>query len=154
MEYKTVGEASYKLSQEKEPASDPKEYTDELEKEYVKNLLDTVSSFQKETEGSFFVVVTSKIEKIFHRVHRNLFYGRYSCPTPTYGQSVYYFDADREELFFLWSVPDQNVAQRMYMMPYTVGTEQQSLMDQVLAFYRGNLDNIARYYNNEHTTSQ
>jgi hypothetical protein len=159
----TVGKVARDL-QLKPEANDPVELQREAQKDYIDNLIWTISHMQKKVDcshlvkkdapgtahhqecatreawmGDHYVVVTCKKEKILENVIRNLFHGQRYCPTPTYDQSVYKYHAADEKLEYLWTVPDVDTCDLFLRNAGHVPKDEQQLLQMVIDFSNGTL---------------
>lgn len=99
--------------------------------------------------GDFYIVVTTKKERLMANVLRNYFFGRFSCPTPEYDQVVYKYHRKDEQIEFLWVIPCKEVCETMKRFPLEVPKEEIELRDFVLAFEDGTLLKKSKAMNGE-----
>jgi hypothetical protein len=145
----TVGKISLELSQKAPETSSPVELEKEMQQDYMKNLIETVEKATKTWAHDFYVVVTTKNEKLMPNVFRNYFHARQSCPTPEYDQSVFKYHYADEKLEYLWTVPSKDSVIHLKQNAHLVVKEEQQLRDFALAFVDGSLFMLAKKLNGE-----
>jgi hypothetical protein len=163
---KTVGSvASELLTKHDQPLSSI-DVQKAQEKEYLDNLIWAALHAQKKVEclnieghdqckdrvaleGDFFVSVLLKKEKLLENVLRNYFVPTKTCPTPCYDQTVYRFDENKQELEFLWVVPDRETCLTFKENKNIIAPQEQGLLKFVLEFYDGTLYKMCKKYNGE-----
>jgi len=149
MTRETVGKISSDLLLQEAPTKDPIELEREMHTDYEKNVWDCVQRCIKEFPHSdFFVIVVTKKERLMQNVIRNYFFGRQSCPTPEYDQTVYRYTA-AGDLEFLWVVPSKDTCELMRENALMIAPEEKELLRFVLEFYDGTLLKISKKYNKE-----
>lgn len=121
----------------------------EANKDYEKNLLECLARGKKHYENDFYVVALFKKERLFEEVHRLMWFPRQSCPTPTYSQIVYRYQKNPEKFEFLWVLPDQDTCQFYCYNALSVVSEERDLLNFILEFRSGDLDQKVRTLNNE-----
>lgn len=146
---KTVGSVASELMQKTPDSRDPIELQREMQKEYSDNLLIALNDFKKTCDADFFIVVLTKKEKLLQNVIRNYFFGRNSCPTPEYDQSVFRYNRKDDALEYLWTLPSKDTCELMYANAMQV--QEKALLQCVLDFYDGTLEKLAKKWNNEIT---
>lgn len=170
MTKKTVGSQARDLLLKAPETRDPIEIQREAQKDYIDNLEWTVRHMQKKVDcsdlvgkgrghetckdavahmGDFFVVVLTKRERVVENILRNYFMATMSCPTPDYNQSVYKYHANREQLEYIWTVPDQEVCETFAKNARYVIPDERALLEFVMQFYDGTLLKKARELNGE-----
>lgn len=170
MKKKKVGEIASDLLLKTPETRDPIEIQREVQKDYIQNLYWAVQHAQKKVDcshlagtgrghdncasreavvGDFYVVVVTKREKLMENVLRNYFFHALVCPTPDYDQTVYKYDAKKETLTYLWTVPDIETCETFKRDASSVVPEEQKLLEFVLKFYDGTLLRQARQLNGE-----
>lgn len=97
----------------------------------------------------FFIVVLFKKERILKNVVRNLFFPRQSCPTPEFDQVVYHYHKERDELEFLWVVPDKDFINSLPVLADVLVEEQDELVKFAYKFRNKDLDRLSAKLNNE-----
>lgn len=166
----TVGKIATDLLQKTPDTFDPIEIQREVQKDYIDHLKWSVNHMQKKVDcthllgnnrghefcnnrsahlGDFYVVVITKKEKLLENVLRNYFLETIDCPTPDYNQSVYRYDAAKEELEYLWTVPDRDTCDLFQQNAIHIVPEERALLDFVLKFRNGTLLQQARRLNGE-----
>lgn len=150
---KTVGSHAKELL-EKEPESrDPIELEREMHKDYEKNVHEAIDRGKKEFDDDFYVVVTTKKERLMKNVIRNYFHARQTCPTPDYDQTVYCYSIKHELLEFLWVLPSKDTCQLLKDNALQVASDEKALLHFVLSFYDGSLLVKAKKLNGEQLDS-
>ncbi len=99
--------------------------------------------------GDFYVVVSTKKERLLPNVLRNYFFTRFSCPSPEYDQTVYRYHRADDALEFLWVVPSKDACQHFYNNPLQTSEDERELLEYVLSFLDGTLLNRAKKLNGE-----
>ena len=118
--------------------------------DWDKNLFETVESCKGfYPVGDFYIVVTTKKERLMSNVLRNYFFGRFSCPTPEYDQTVYKYHRKDDQIEFLWVVPCKETCEVMKSDPLGVPQEEKELLKFVLDFEDGSLLRLSKGFNGE-----
>lgn len=121
-----------------------------MQTDYLKNLLECAQTFRKSHPNTdFFIVVLTKREKLLQNVFRNYFTARFTCPVPNYDQAVYRFDNAKEDIEFIWVVPNKETCILYKNNALSIHPEERQLLTFVLAFASGDLYNYCRYLNKE-----
>lgn len=150
---KTVGASSVELAKKEPDTRDSIELQREIHKDYEKNIFEAVDRGMKDFQGDFFIVVTTKKERIMQNVIRNIFFPRKTCPTPEYDQTVYHYIRKDDRLDFLWVVPAKDACQLLRVNALGVPKEERDLLYFVLSFYDGSLLRKAKKLNGEEIDS-
>lgn len=125
------------------------ELIQEANKDYEEKLIATIEAGRKARLGDFFVVILFKKERLFEEVMHSIFFHRQSCPTPTTSQVVYKYHRDPERLEFLWVVPDPDTCMYYCDNALEVDESERDLLNFILDFRSGSLDQKARDLNGE-----
>lgn len=150
---KTVGAASSELlikALEKPATHTVEEQMREQLTDYEKNVIEATEIFKKaHPNKDFYVVVLSRAERLMHNVKRLVFFGRHSCPTPDYDQTVYRYSHERDDLDFIWVIPDKPACifymqNALHLLP-----EEKELARFVFDFRDGTLGKLAAKLNKE-----
>jgi hypothetical protein len=149
----TVGESASQLLSKIPDSCDPIEIRQEMQKEYLDNLIQCVIDHRQKISGDFYVVILTKNEKLLPNVFRNYFFARSSCPTPDYDQAVFRFHADSEEIVFLWCIPSKDACIHLKENAVLVAPEERELLSCVLDFSDGTLYKFAKKLNREQADS-
>jgi hypothetical protein len=149
MKRDTVGKISSDLLIKTPDSNDPIELELEMQKDYIKELLTTLSDSKNKFIGNFYIVVITKKERLMENVLRNYFFARQSCPTPDFDQSVYYFDRKKESLEYLWTVPSRDTIDILKENACEVDKSEWGLLKFVLQFCDGTLFKISKDRNGE-----
>lgn len=146
---KTVGQEAYSRLIKTPEKADPIELQRAMHEDYEKNINECIDRSLKDYYGDFYVVVTTKKERIMQNVLRNYFFGRKSCPTPEYDQTVYKYTRSGGDLEFLWVVPSKDTCELLRDNALNVAPEERVLRDFVLEFYDGTLLKKSKGLNGE-----
>ncbi len=164
---KTVGSiASELLSKPETKNLNPQEIQRAQEQEYLDNLVWSVRHAQKTVEcahlpnhdeckdrtrleGDFFISSLLKKEKLLENVLRNYWVPSKVCPTPSYDQTVYRYDSIKDDIEFIWVVPDRETCLTFKENVTKIVPEEQGLLGFVLDFYSGALMRKAKEFNGE-----
>lgn len=149
MTKKTVGKTVSELSSKKTENISVIDQQREMQKDYMKNLLDAVDRGYKKYNGDFFVHVETKAEPLLPNTFRSYFIDRLSCPTPNYDQSVFRYNRVKGEIEYLWTIPDRATAHHLIESALEVAPEERELLNFVLKFSDGTLFKLCKKFNNE-----
>lgn len=122
---------------------------DEMLKEYLPNLMLCVENNKKLFPGDFFIVVDTKTEPLMPNVMRSSFFGRLTCPTPTYDESIYHYHRQTEQLEYIWTVPSKDTCEFLRENALLTHPSQRQLLGFVMGFYDGSLLARCKQLNNE-----
>ena len=117
--------------------------------DYDRNILECINIHKNIFFGSFFVVVTTKKERLMQNVIRNYFFARQSCPSPEWDQTVYKYDPSKEEIEFLWVIPSKDTCEYMIKNALEIDPSEHELRRFVLEFSDGSLLRQAKKLNGE-----
>lgn len=145
----TVGKIATDLMQTEAPTTDVREQGAEMLKPYLGELFAAVKRGTQEIKGDFFIQVLTTRFRTLTNLVRNQFVIRHTCPTPNYDQSVYLFDSSKQELEYVWSIPDRQSCHDMVENALTIDPEYRELLQYVLDFRDGTLFKLAQKLNNE-----
>lgn len=146
---KTVGHEARDLLLKTPESTDPIELEREMHKDYEANIEECIKACLKEYDWDFFVIVTTKKERLMPNVLRNYFFGRKSCPSPEYDQAVYHYHRKEGIVEFLWVVPSKDTCEMMKTHALEVAPEERELRDFVINFYDGTLLQLSKRLNGE-----
>jgi len=146
---KTVGQEAYERLKAGPNTADAIELEREMHKDYEKNIFECIERGRKFYSQPFYVCVDTKKEKVAENIVRNLFYHRLSCPTPTYDQTVYFFDRDKDTLEFIWVIPSKDTCLMFIQNWNNIVESERDLLTYILQFASGKLDEIAQFRNGE-----
>ncbi len=119
-------------------------------KDYIPNLIEATNKGKRDLpKQDFYIVVLTKRERLMQNVFRHYFFTRMSCPTPDYDQAVYHYSALKDEVEFIWVVPDPVTCQYFLEHSLEIPPEDKCLLEFILKFREGTLDRLARRYNGE-----
>ena len=150
----TVGELVVKLHDKKQEVRDPIALQREMQKDYIENLKICVQDHYKIFKGDYYIVVTTKAERLMPNVIRNYFAARETCPSPVYDQSVFKYNRKDENLEYIWTVPSLDAAIHLRDNANVVAPEEQDLLIMVLKFFDGELLALAKRLNKEENQSK
>jgi len=149
VEREKVGKVAVDLMMKEPETTSPIEQMKESLTDYEKNVYECVDRCRKEFTGDFYVLVITKKERLLENVLRNYFYGRLSCPTPDWDQTVYKFKRKSNQLVFMWVIPSKQVCEHLTENSHYVVREEQGLLKYVMAFNNGTLLALAKELNGE-----
>lgn len=166
MTKKTVGHIASDLQLKTPDSNDPIEIQRATEREYIDNLEWCVKHALKKVDcssikgheecknresldGDFFVASLIKKEKLLQNVIRNYFVPTKTCPTPTYDQTLYRYNHRKEQLEFLWVVPDRDTCETLHENKDIVVPAERELLSFILDFYDGTLLRKCKKFNGE-----
>ena len=122
------------------------------EQDYIKNLIECAETNRKLFNGDFFIVTQLKNEKLLSHAlptFREYFIAQKSCPTPNYDQNLYKYDSKKEEISYLWSIPDRETSHYLFENKLLVDQSERQLLDFVLKFQDGSLFRLMKELNGE-----
>jgi hypothetical protein len=146
---KTVGGESLRLQSKKQESVSVVDQMRESLTDYDKNLEECINNFKKTCVNKFYVVVTTKKERLMENVIRNYFFARITCPTPDYDQIVYEITPQNDQVKFMWVIPSKDTCQYMIMNRQSLPSEEWELLGYVIKFNDGTLLRDAKKRNNE-----
>lgn len=146
----TIGKISQDLLVKEDGTYTAHELQQVMQEEYEKNIQECIVRCEKMFPPGldFYIVVATKREKLLTNVIRNYFFGRQSCPTPEYDQTVYCYKATGD-LNFMWVIPSKEACR--YIMDHWLDLppDQHELRDFVRAFEDGSLLRLSKKLNKE-----
>lgn len=145
----TVGKISSELIQKEAPTRDPIALEREMHKEYEVNVLECVEIHKKMFNSDFYVVVLTRRDRLMKNVIRHQYFGRESCPSPDFDQTVYKYHKKEEAIEFLWVIPSQDVCHTFRDNALIVTESERPLLNFVLEFSDGTLYRRAKQLNGE-----
>jgi len=145
----SVGKLAIEAQQKTPESTDPREIGNEMTKPYVSELFKALEDGKKKIDGSFFLVVLTKRERLLKNVIRNYFFYRYSCPTPDYDQAVYRYDREGDSLDLIWVLPNREYSFHLKDNMINLDKEYKGLLSYILDFDDKTLFKKARTFNNE-----
>lgn len=147
---RTLGQISIDLSKRDPGNHTFAEQGREQLKDYIPNLLEAVAKGKKSFPSSdFYTVVLTKNERLMPNVFRHFFFNRISCPTPNYDQALYFYNHEKDEIEFLWVIPDPRTCKFFLENILEIPHEDKCLIQYIVDFNDGTLDRLARYRNGE-----
>lgn len=149
----TVGKIASELMVKSPESRDPIELQREMQKDYLKNLIEAAERGKKEFPGDFFLVVLTKNERLMANVFRNYFFPRLTCPTPDYDQSVFRFNKKTEDITYIWTIPSRDASYHLKDNALLVVGHERDLLNFVLDFDSGKLYKISKMLNGEELDS-
>lgn len=121
--------------------------------EYEKNFYECLERSKLDFSGSFYIVVITKKERLMQNVIRNYFFGRGTCPTPDWDQTVYVYNRKEDAIHFLWVIPSKDTCEYMTAFPMDIPAEERQLLRFVHDFNDGTLLRYAKTLNGEELLS-
>lgn len=126
------------------------EILDEMNKDYAPELEACIDRGKKQFGNQdFFVSILIKPERLLRTAIRFYYVPRLSCPTPTFDQIVYKYHHKKDMVEFIWVIPSRQACKFYTDNPLKVPVEERDLLNYVLDFYDGALDERCRKLNNE-----
>ena len=118
--------------------------------EWDKNVLEVVQKTRAlEPTRHFYVCVTTKREFLVKNTIRNYFESKYACPTPSFEQVVYKIHQGGTNISIMWVIPNKDACIYLTMNALNVAPEERQLLEYVLRFNKGELDQLAQKENGE-----
>jgi hypothetical protein len=145
----TIGSIVQDLSLKTPESQDPIEIQRQLQKDYMKNLLEAVDRGYKRFLGDFYIHVEKKAEPLLERTFRHYFIDKQDCPTPNYDQDIYRYSRIKGEIEYLWSVPDRETCFHLMANKHLVVPEEQWLLSFVIKYDNGELYKLCKELNGE-----
>ena len=146
----TVGKISQELLQKNEGPINIIDQGREMRKDYVTNLQQSIERYKDRWHNQdFYIVVIQKTERLMTNVLRNFFFGRLSCPTPDYDQTLFKFNSKTQELEFIWAIPSKDACIYLLNNKNYVQESEHELLQFVLDFKDGKLFALAKKLNKE-----
>lgn len=131
----------------KAPAQDIREG---LLNEWDQNVMELVQKTRLiEPTRHFYVCVTTKREYLVKNTIRNYFESKYDCPTPQYEQVVYKIHKDGTNISLMWVIPNKEACIYLKQNALLIPAQERELLQYVLDFSVGKLDQIAQKENGE-----
>lgn len=166
MTKKTVGQISQEIASNKFGAINPLEIAYAQEKEYLDNLRWCVKHALKSIDcsdidghieckdrlamtGDFFIEVLLKKEEKLENVLRTYFIPRTTCPLPFYDHTVYKYNSKKEDVEYLWTVPDQETCLIFEENKNIIVPAERSMLQMVMMYKDGSLRRLAKKLNGE-----
>jgi hypothetical protein len=166
MTKQTLGSIASELQLKTPDSNDPREIQRATEREYLDNLEWCVKHALKKVDcysikghdecrkrdaldGDFFVTSIIKKEKLLHNVIRNYFIPTKDCPTPSYDQTLYRYNHKKDQLEFIWVIPDRDTCETLHENKDIVVPEERGLLQFILDFYDGTLLRKCKKFNGE-----
>ncbi len=166
MNKKTVGQVAQDLLKSDSGLINPLEIAYAREKDYLDNLRWCVKHALKKVDcskiegheickdrmafdGDFFIEALLKKEDKLENVLRNYFVPRKTCPLPFYDQTVYRYNSTKEDIEYLWTVPDQETCLIFEENKHKIVPDERSLLKMVMMYRDGSLRRLAKKFNGE-----
>jgi len=149
VERKTAGQVSQELSQKHPDTLNPIELEQAMHSDYEKSVYECIAIHKKTWNQDFYVIVLTKKEPLMTNIIRHYYYGRLSCPTPDYDQTVYFYNKDNDIIEFLWTIPSRDACMYLKENSLLVDPAELQLLRYVLDFADGTLFRIAKARNGE-----
>lgn len=163
---KTIGSIATELKQKQDSNLNPQDIQQATEQEYLDNLIWSVQHARKKVDcadeeckkncdtrsamiGDFYIVGILKKERLLDNVLRNYFIPTLSCPTPHFDQTLYKYNAQKEDIEFLWVIPDRETCEMFKENKDKIVPEERSLLKFILDYYDGTLFQLAKKLNGE-----
>jgi hypothetical protein len=153
MTKETVGKVAVDLMSKQPDTTSPVEQMQEQLSEYDQNIWECVATHKKIFDTDFYVVVITKNEKLLSNTFRCYFFGRLSCPTPDWDQTVYKYKRKDNQLVFMWVIPSKPACEHLLINKHLVVASEKKLLEFVIRFYDGTLEMFAKELNGEKADS-
>ena len=150
---KTVGAAATELAAKADNKHTVIDQMRENLTDYEKEVLACAERGLATYKHDFFVVILTKKERLLENVFRNYFLHRKSCPTPEYDQTVFRVTYNPQDIELIWTIPDKETCFVYLRDAVLVHPEEKELLNYVIGFNDGTLDQLARKLNKEPGTS-
>lgn len=121
----------------------------EMQKDYMKDLMQAIDRGYSKYPGDFFVHVETKAERLLANTYRNYFIDRLTCPTPNYDQSVFRYNRTQGEIEYIWTIPDRESSYHLVQNALEVSPEEKELLSFILKFADGTLFRLCKKLNGE-----
>ncbi len=144
-----VGKVAYDLLKKEDKPVKVAELQAAMTEDYMKNLLACVDRYYTKYPGDYYIVVITKKERVMENVLRNYFYGRQSCPTPDYDQTLFRYNREKGAIEYLWTIPSKDACLLYLQNAKSVPPEEQQLLEFVIKFENGTLFKLAKKFNGE-----
>mgnify|MGYP007071651430 CR=1 FL=1 len=125
----------------------------EMQKDYIANLMECVEKNKEHFPGNFFIVVETKAEPLMPNVMRNYFFARWTCPTPTYDQSVFRYNRQDDRIEYLWTLPSKDACYHIKENEAIIDKSEQELKYFVISLFNGSLLCKSKELNKEKSDS-
>ncbi len=137
---KPLSEVSLKQSQNDNGTDDLMEIAESRATTFEQCVYETLDRGRKTYPNrDFYIYINHKREQALHKVIRNLYGIRLTCPNPNYEQTVYKFHVKDERLEFIWSVPNRDICKFMYENRTLVSPGDYDVLRTVIDFRDGEL---------------
>lgn len=123
------------------------EVTNAQQQNYVPSLLEAVGRGCSDHAGTFYVEVLLKQDEENYKQYKYSFKIQKLCPYPNYDQSVFRYNRDKEQIEFVWTLPDQDTARHLIKHRTEVVEEEKELLNFVVAFGVGKLRELCEKWN-------
>lgn len=118
--------------------------------EWDKNVCEVIEKTRHQLPSRhFYVCVTTKREYLAKNTLRNYFESKYDCPTPQYEQVVYRIKENSHDWQMMWVIPNKEACEYLLFNRHRIPPEEHWLLNCVIAFSRGKLDQVAQKENGE-----
>ena len=146
----TVGQTVYDNLHKQPDVTDMGEITPDMQARYWNDLASIIVNAKDQLRESFYIEIIFIREKVLqgYVIHPRLF-ARTSCPTPTYGQHVWFYNYSQDSLAFIWMLPFKDRCDNLRINMLNLTDGEKSMYQYVLDFDDGTLERVARELNNE-----
>lgn len=152
MNQDTVGSQILNIASRQLDKISATEAWDRKKDDYLSELIHAAETNRTKFDGDFFIVVNIKLEKIFESalpVFHEYYIAQSTCPTPNYDQTLYKFNAVKEQIEYIWTIPDRETAHYLIANKEIVDKSEHELLNFVLQFADGSLYKLCKKLNNE-----
>lgn len=145
-----IGKIAEEVAQkvdEKQP--DVIEQTAENLTDYEKNIFKCFETHKDKFDGDFYIVVSTKADRILKNIMINYFSARKTCPSPNFDQTVYIYKRHDDLIDLVWTIPAPNVCIYLKQNALKLPKDHQEIIKFVLDFEDGTLLQKAKTLNKE-----
>lgn len=146
---KTVGKLSQELLNQEPEQATAIDYEREIHKGYADQIMECAERSKSIYNSDFYIVVETKKERLMPNVIRNYIFGRSSCPTPSYDQTVYKYHKKDDNIEFLWVIPSKDTCSLLVNNALNIEESEGDLLNFVLDFNDKTLLKRAKILNGE-----
>jgi len=150
----TVGAISEVASEQNPPSSDVREVQRGLPSNNMSEVWTAVENvIDKFPHDNLFVIHSRVIDKVA-KVIRNRYGGHWICPKPNFDNAVYKYNRQHDDLTLLWVLP--SIATANYLIANAVHLDKvdRELLQFILDFKDGTLDQLAIKLNERQAKSE
>ena len=149
-EIKTVGALALENLEKDHGVLNAMDIAQEMLKPFDKEVLTALERGRKDWPGvDLFVVVNHRKDKFIPNVIRNFFCVRRTAPTPETEQTVFHYDNKKDDISFLWTIPDKETCRSYYYGRKLVDPEDYDMLKNIMDFMDGKIMDKVKKLNGE-----